>query len=96
MKTKTIVIDDTTYVIGALKFGQGKELFTGEVKDINTPLLTYSLNNADNGTRTSAEIDNLPYTDAMRLLPECLDINGMRATKPVGQGEEPAAPVAAG
>jgi hypothetical protein len=94
MANKTIEIDETTYIIAPLNFGQGKELFhsNGEQKEINTPLLRYSLNNVDGGTRTDDDIDGLPYVHAMQLILECLEINGLRKPKP-GE-EQPAREVA--
>ena len=93
MANKTVVIEVTNYIIGPLTFGQGKELFTsdGTLRDINTPLLRHSLNNADGGTRTDADVDALPYPHAMELIGECLELNGLRKAKAGEQGEaEPA------
>jgi len=94
MANKTVVIEETTYILGPLTFGQGKELFGPKAPDdINTPLLCYSLNNADGGARTATDIDALPYPHAMQLILACLDGNGLR--KPKGEpGEEQPAKVA--
>ena len=97
MANQTIVIEQSTYVIAPLKFGEGRELFSTESKlaDLNGPLLRMSLNNADGGTRTDADIDALPYPHAMQLIPACLEINGLHRPKAADAGEEQPAKAAA-
>jgi hypothetical protein len=95
MANKTITIDNITYILAPLTFGQGKAIFRAENKaaDINTPLLCASLNNVDQGERTDAYIDAIPYSHAMQLLPEILELNGLKKPGEGKPGEDQPATV---
>ncbi len=87
---KTVTINETKYEIATLSFGQGKEVFSpANPAADTTALIRHSLNNADGGARTVADIDALPYPDAMKLITECLDVSGLRKEKSqTVQGED--------
>jgi hypothetical protein len=86
---KTVTVNDRTYQLAPMKFGEGRQIFQpgADAFDANCAMVAAGLNNADGGTRTADDVKAMPYPDGAALVLACLEINGLKKT-----GEAPAAP----
>ena len=78
---RTVTIEDRTYQIAPMKFGQGRVIFTADADpfEANCAMVATCLNNADGGMRTGADVQALPYPDGTALVLACMELNGLKA-----------------
>ena len=85
--TRTITVDDRTYTIAPMTFGEGREIFKpgADPFEANCEMVAACLNHTDDSTRWSAEkVQMLPYPDGQALVLACMELNGLRAKGEAG------------
>jgi hypothetical protein len=96
---RTVKIDDRTYTVAPLRFGQAREIFSSgkDAFDANCEMVAACLNNGESSDLggkdadwTADKVKDLPYPDGQALMLACLEINGLKKV-----GEEEAAQVRA-
>jgi hypothetical protein len=89
--TRTITVDDRTYTIAPMTFGEGREIFKpgADPFEANCEMVARCLNNArrnpaDDDRWSAEQVQMLPYPDGQALVLACMELNGLRAKGEAG------------
>jgi hypothetical protein len=90
---RTVTVEDRTYTIAPMTFGQGREIFKPDADpfEANCAMVAACLNNAHVAPEpalSAADVQSLPYPDGQALVLACMELNGLRSKGEAGAAQD--------